>query len=568
MGGTAVPLVLMLLCTAAMGQWSPDSTENLPICDLAGEQVTPKIAGTSDGGCFISWFDQRSGDYCMYLQRLDYQGVPQFPENGLLISDHPQMTWLVDHSLAVDNEDNAILAFSDTRSPDGDLDVSVYKISGSGDFLWGPDGISLSDTSEAGFEPNPVIAVTGGNECVVAWGKSVTQNFLVMQRLAPDGTRLWGDWGITIQDPDADLSSPVVVPSGDNGVIALWKRSTGTYPMTVTHLYAQRFDETGDGVWGDSPALVYSTGAITPWTFPEMIPDGSGGAVCSWYDAPSLSEFNVWVQHIDSEGNMLYPANGAQASTNSSDRLHMSPSAAINPATGETYVFWTETNGNQDQWGIYAQMFNTSGERQWTDSGLELVPLGGQQTSFATALVNELGVFAAYLINPSAASLRVFSLGFDGTPQWGPVTVAAGSNGGKDDPVVCPGADNSLVFTWTDNRTDAGIYAQNIKSDGSLGQFTGIEEGSTQGTCPVTVSPNPSHGHFSITISSETPYPYSLEIFDLSGRLVETIHRGEQGGSLNAFSWQTGDVSPGIYFLRLASAGEETVKRLTVLPRR
>ncbi len=82
MGGTPVPLVLMLLCTAAMGQWSPDSTENLTICDLPGEQVTPKIAGTSDGGCFISWFDQRSGDYNMYLQRLDYQGCPSSRRTG------------------------------------------------------------------------------------------------------------------------------------------------------------------------------------------------------------------------------------------------------------------------------------------------------------------------------------------------------------------------------------------------------------------------------------------------------------------------------------------------------
>lgn len=246
----------------------------------------------------------------------------------------------------------------------------------------------------------------------------------------------------------------------------------------------------------------------------------------------------------------------------------MSPSAAINPSTGETYVFWTETNGNQDQWGIYGQMFNTSGERQWTDSGLELVPLGSQQTSFATALVNELGVFAAYLINPSAASLRVFRLGFDGTPQWGPVTVAAGSNGGKDDPVVSHGTDNSLVFTWTDNRTDAGIYAQNIKSDGSLGQFTGIGGGTPQGTCPVSVSPNPSRGDFSITVNPETPHPYSLEIFDLSGRLVETLHRGQQGGRENVFSWQTGEVPPGIYFLRLGSGEEETVKMLTVLPHR
>jgi len=77
---------LFLLPSLLLGQWSPDSTLNLTICDLSGEQVLPKIVPTSDGGCFISWFDTRSGSYCVYLQRLDYQGNPQLGDDGVLLS--------------------------------------------------------------------------------------------------------------------------------------------------------------------------------------------------------------------------------------------------------------------------------------------------------------------------------------------------------------------------------------------------------------------------------------------------------------------------------------------------
>ncbi len=557
---------VVLAAFTASAQWTADSTENLQICDLAGEQVLPKIVPTSDCGCFISWFDQRSGDYCVYLQRLDYQGIPQFPDNGILVSDHPQMTWLVDYSMAVDNEDNAVIAFSDIRSAEEDLDVSVYKISSTGNFLWGPDGISLSDTSEAGFEPNPVIAVTGENNCIFAWGKQTSEYFLVMQKLSPDGTRLWGDWGINITDPEADLSIPVLVPSGEDSVIAMWRRSTGSYPMTVTHLYTDMFDVNGNGIWGDSPVLIYDSGAITPWNNPGMISDGLGGAVCSWYDAPSLSEFNVWVQHLDIQGNMLYPMNGAQASTNSSDRLHMSPSAGINPATGETWVFWVETNGNQDQWGLYGQMFDSSGDRQWTDSGLELIPLGNEQIGFVQTSVDEYGIFVSYFINSSATSFRVFRLNFDGTVIWGPVEISAGSLGGKDDPVSCTGYGGSRIFSWTDNRIDAGIYAQNLKQDGSMGPFMGIDGESSANGFSLSVSPNPSSGNASISITSDATSPYAvLALYDISGRLVDTLYSGELISGENTFSWQSEGSASGIYLVRLQTEGGETQCRLVML---
>ncbi len=549
------------------GQWSADSTMNLEICNLTGEQVLSKIVPTSDGGCFISWFDQRSGGYSMYLQRLDYQGVPQFEDDGILVSSQPQMSWLVDYSMAVDGSDNAILTFSDERNASGELDVSAYMISSSGDFLWGVDGICLSDPSVPGFEPNPVVAVTGEGNCVFAWGRSDDTACLVFQKLSPTGEKLWGDYGIVMTSASSDLSSPEIIPAGQDSVIVLWKNSTGSYPMTVTHLYADMLDVDGVGTWGDSPVLVYNTGAITPWTFPGMREDGAGGALCYWYDSPSVNSFDVWVQHLDSEGINLFPFNGAQASTNSSDRLHMNPSALMNSA-GECFAFWVESDGNQNNYGVYGQKFSGTGDRMWTDSGLELVPLGSAQISFVDAVVSSDGILVSYLIDPVNTALRVMKLDFSGAVMWGPVTISAGSLGAKDDPVVCPGYADGAYYAWTDARTGTGIYAQNIQSDGTMGEYLGIA-GQEGGQAYLRISPNPSAGAVCFTFGGLAGETASISIFDLSGRLV-----GELSHSVTvnnpAVSWnRTGNsgasVPAGVYLVRIETVLGTATTRMILL---
>lgn len=553
---------VLLFPSLLPAQWSPDPSLNLMICDLTGEQVLPKIVPTSDGGCFISWFDTRSGSYCVYLQRLSYQGVPLLGDDGILVSDQPQMSWIVDYSMAVDGSDNAIIVFCDERNSSGELDVSAYKISSSGEFLWGPDGICLSDTSVPGFEPNPVVAVTGAGNCVFAWGKSESTDYLVFQKLSPSGDKLWGDNGIVLSSASADLSSPAMVPSGLDSVIVLWKSSTGSYPMTVTHLYADMLDVDGEGVWSDSPVLVYNTGAITPWTFPGIIGDGAGGAVCFWYDSPALNSFDVWVQHLDSQGANLFPFNGAQASTNSTDRLHMNPSAVMNDA-GQCFVFWVESNANQNMFGVYGQKFSASGERLWTDSGLELLPLGPQQTAFADAVPSSDGIFVSYLIDPSSTALVVLKLDFDGTVLWGPVTLSIGSLGGKDDPVVCPGYDGGAYYAWTDFRADGGVYAQNVQADGSMGQYLGIGPGAGAGCLRVT--PNPSRGSVSFILGGVPGDAAVLRIYDLSGRLVDSMGTvlGSEGASL---SWNgRGSVPPGVYLVRMETGSKVLLSRMIIL---
>jgi hypothetical protein len=132
-------IFLMAGATSVQAQWPSDPTTNLAIADRSSEQVLKIPVPTSDGGCYVGWFDLSGGSYAVYLQRLDRCGVEQWPHNGLLISDHPQYSALYGWDAAVDSEDNAILVFSDIRAG-GDLDVYAYKVNPDGELLWGPDG--------------------------------------------------------------------------------------------------------------------------------------------------------------------------------------------------------------------------------------------------------------------------------------------------------------------------------------------------------------------------------------------------------------------------------------------
>ena len=52
-------------------QWTANTAVNNDICTASGDQATPKIAATSDGGCYIMWFDNRVPNYKVYLQKMD-----------------------------------------------------------------------------------------------------------------------------------------------------------------------------------------------------------------------------------------------------------------------------------------------------------------------------------------------------------------------------------------------------------------------------------------------------------------------------------------------------------------
>jgi hypothetical protein len=93
---------------------------------------------------------------------------------------------------------------------------------------------------------------------------------------------------------------------------------------------------------------------------------------------------------------------------------------------------------------------------------------------------------------------------------------------------------------------------------------TGIEEesgGIVQNNTSILVS-NPVRSAAVVTINGNGPA--ELNVFDLTGRLVATPYQGDLNGS-GSINWNTGELTPGMYFLRLQQGSEVSTVRVMVI---
>lgn len=568
-------LILLFLAgfSPLAGQWSSDPLQNLAIADTSGEQVLPKIQPTSDGGCYISWFDSRSGNYDVYLQRLNALGEIQWAPKGLLISDHPQQSWLVDYDLAVDPNDNALLVFADIRNGgSSDLDIFAYKIAPDGSFLWGPDGISLSDVSSSDFEAAPKVTITGGGLVAAAWPKLGDSDRAALQLLSADGQKLWGEFGLTIQGSgDQSIGSPDLVPAGGDSVIAFWKNSTGPFWAPVTKLYTQKFAPDGSAAWNPGGLLIYDLGHIPGFVDPQIYSDGHGGAFYTWEDRPSLSDFNVGVGHVSAGGNLIFPLNGITVSANMA-QLHLNPALSYLPQSDELFVFWAEENINQNQYGIYGQKFSPTGERLWSDNGRELIALGGNQISFIRSAVTAGAVYVGYFQSsaPNAFdnAVKALQVDPDGTMLWGPLELSSATLGNKGRLGMMANTEGRAFLTWSDDRHDSGdIYAQNVNPDGTLGNPpSAIAGAALPGSFELSQNyPNPFNPETVIGYQLSVISEVRLSVYNALGQKVETLVNETQSPGQYTLHWNAAALPAGLYFYEMFAGSQRATRKMILL---
>ncbi len=176
---------LIVCCAAgtAWAQWPTTPAAPLIVSDRSGEQVQPKIAAVAGGGFYVSWFDNSTGGYDVYLQRLDVEGVEMWPHNGVLVADRAFGS-TQDYGLSVDTAGNALLAFRDDRvSP---IEITVAKIAPDGSMLWGPGGVQASTGGV--FVASPRVTGTSDGNVVVTWTSDVN---VMLQKLDAAGAPLW-----------------------------------------------------------------------------------------------------------------------------------------------------------------------------------------------------------------------------------------------------------------------------------------------------------------------------------------------------------------------------------------
>jgi len=465
-----VCLLLMISCVPIIsGQWTSNPAENTAITTMSGEQALPKIAVDSNGSAYVSWFSNDAGNYDVRLQRLDRDGNALWPQDGILVSNEQQDTWITDYDLSADPSGYAVITFSDIRT--GQSNPVGYRISPDGDMMWGQTGKMLAN--DTNFDPSPKVCVTTIGNSIFAWQSlpDSGDSQVKLQKISPDGQLLWNA-GIILSEPGIDFTAPYLLPAENDFVYLIWHKETGPYYAPNRGLYVQKLDVNGSFLW-TSDVEVHAPVPSGPVVYLQMCRDDSGGIVFSWYRAIDSTHFHCYVQHMDADGTITMPADGVLAST-STNRLHMYPAPAFLPQTQQIVLYFSEQDLNQNMRGMYAQKFDLQGNRLWGEEGILLIGLSNNDYGLFTAGGKDnqaICIYQAAEFGTMDSKIQAVMLDDQGNFVWPEQFIDLSTyQSQKLHNVMTDYYMGQWVAVWQDQRHDFGdIYAQNIQPDGTLG---------------------------------------------------------------------------------------------------
>ena len=143
----AILASLMLMgASASMAQWSNKQDEYLRVFpEKSLYESDVQMAPNGNAWLFFNYPEDGTTKYAVQL--VDSLGNLVFGEEPLVVSQYLTRTYnVVNKYLTVDSEGNAIGVVHDCRYSDPErkaVSYTAYKISQTGEFLWGEDGVAL-----------------------------------------------------------------------------------------------------------------------------------------------------------------------------------------------------------------------------------------------------------------------------------------------------------------------------------------------------------------------------------------------------------------------------------------
>lgn len=149
---------------AGVVQWTPGGVD---ICTTPEDQGGPEIVADGSGGAVIAWEDQRNEltAYNIYAQRVNADGVTQWPTDGVAVVDQPNSQNRV--SMTTDGTGGAIFTWRDDRAIQFQYKAYAQRVDGTGAVRWNGAGVEVSPLANRIMYPKAVTDAHGG--VIIAW---------------------------------------------------------------------------------------------------------------------------------------------------------------------------------------------------------------------------------------------------------------------------------------------------------------------------------------------------------------------------------------------------------------
>ncbi len=259
-----------------------------------------------------------------------------------------------------------------------------------------------------------------------------------------------------------DQESPQLIPDGTGGAILAWEDSRGG---TTFDIYAQRVDSTGALLWS-ADGIAVSTAANNQRAL-QLIPDGAGGAILAWQDFRGGSTSDIYAQRVDGAGALLWSANGIAVSTaaNNQGVLQLIPDGA-----GGAIIAWEDFRSGTSS-DIYAQRVTSAGTLLWPTNGIAVSTAVNNQNDLQLISDDAGGAIIAWQDFRSGPTSDIYAQRVDGAGStlWSGngVAVCTAANG-QGTLQLTPDGTGGAIIVWQDLRsgTTFDLYAQRVNGGG------------------------------------------------------------------------------------------------------
>ncbi|MDH3198612.1 MAG: hypothetical protein OEO21_10270, partial [Candidatus Krumholzibacteria bacterium] len=366
--GFAVPALVFSILLAPIGARAQWQLDGVPLSTAASSQYNPTIVSDGSGGAIVTWYDYRSGtNYDIYAQRLDASGVAQWTADGVALCSAADDQ--SDPTIVSDGSGGAIVTWHDRRSGTN-YDIYAQRLDASGVAQWAANGVALC--SAADHQQVPTIVADGSGGAIVTWYdyRSGTNSDIYARRVNASGVAQWTANGVALCTAANAQLYPTIVSDGSGGAIVTWHDYRSG---TNDDIYARRVNASGVAQWTANGVALCS--AANNQLYPAIVSDGSGGAIVTWYDLRSGTNYDIYARRVDASGVAQWTADGVALC--SAVNAQLSP-AIVSDGSGGAIVTWHDYRSGTN-YDIYARRVNASGVAQWTANGVALCSAADHQ---------------------------------------------------------------------------------------------------------------------------------------------------------------------------------------------
>ncbi len=443
--------------TALHAQWVDDPATNTFIANCAnddGELYTATNPNTGD--TYIQWEGFGTNGWSPTLQRISFEGVPQWGDDGIHIGGLEFSSYSEGVSMTTTADGGVVSCFADY-----DGYTYAVKINADGTFAFGEQGLRLFDGH--GFSRTELVAGDDGG----FWALGADYENSYLQYVNADGTL----------NPYATISASgykcmfgQLTLSLDNFVFLTYERlGSGFY--TNKDICLVGYAPNGDQVTPD--VLLMSEQSFQSTYIHYVVPDGLGGGYAYiWH--PAFGEaFNVYVFHYDETGvSTINDTNGISVHSIDPSNFYGGANGTVDPVSHDLIIAYEQTDAStQSQSRIYINRITATGEKVW-DEGILVADYVGNTYADIRVDAFEDGsgfslIYTKDSSNPYFTTIEAMGFDMNGNQLWAKTLC---SNAYRR--TVCddtPGfhLGQNIVF-WV-NCINSGIYGQNIGPDGTMG---------------------------------------------------------------------------------------------------